>query len=289
MSQALRKFFNHPGLHGALYFSLFFLTLLLMLLLTLITNSARAADIPMAARLDVPFVPTPPEVVDRMLEIADVKPDDYLIDLGSGDGRIVISAVRDRNVKRALGIDLDPQRVSEARDNARRAGVADRAEFRQGDIFEADFSEATVLTMYLLQTVNERLRPTILKELAPGTRIVSHAFDMGGWQPDQTDSVGGRNVYMWIVPARVEGQWQLTTADGEDVPVSLIQAHQKIQGSAMVNGSDTKLQDASLRGNMITFAIGSERYTGTVNGDTIEPMDTGETAPDWQARRLNVS
>lgn len=281
MSLAVRNFFNHPVCHGTHYFFL--------LLLILIIHSARAADGTMASRLDVPFVPTPPDVVDRMLEMAEVKPDDYLIDLGSGDGRIVISAVRDRNVKQALGIDLDPQRISEAQDNARRAGVDDRAQFKQGDIFKTDFSDATVLTMYLLQTVNERLRPTILKELAPGTRIVSHAFDMGEWQPDQTDSVGGRHVYMWIVPARVEGRWQLTTSDGEDVPVSLIQAHQKIQGSAMVNGSDTKLRDASLRGNMITFAIGSKRYTGTVNGDTIEPLHTGETPPDWQARRLTIS
>lgn len=281
MSQAFHKIFYSPTRPGALYFFLLFLTLTV--------NSARAADITTAARLDVPFVPTPPEVVDRMLEMADVKPNDYLIDLGSGDGRIVISAVRDRNVKQALGVDLDPQRVSEARNNARRAGVADRAKFRQGDIFKTDFSDATVLTMYLLQTVNERLRPTILKELAPGTRIVSHAFDMGEWQPDQTDSVGGRNVYMWIVPARVQGQWQLKTNGGEDIPVSLIQAHQKIQGTARINGSDTKLRDTSLRGNMITFAIGSQRYTGTVNGDTIEPLGTGGTEPDWQARRLEIS
>lgn len=281
MSHAFYKVFYSPKRPGALYFFLLFLTLTV--------SSARAADITTAARLDVPFVPTPQEVVDRMLEMADVKPNDYLIDLGSGDGRIVISAVRDRNVKQALGVDLDPQRISEARENAHRAGVADRAKFKQGDIFETDFSDATVLTMYLLQTVNERLRPTILKELAPGTRIVSHAFDMGEWQPDQTDSVGGRIVYMWIVPARVQGQWQLKTNDGEDVPVSLIQAHQKIQGTARVNGSDTKLRDTSLRGNMITFAIGSQRYTGTVNGDTIKPLETGGTEPDWQARRLDIS
>ena len=149
---------------------------------------------------DVPFVPTPEAVVDKMLEVAQVGPNDVVYDLGSGDGRIVIAAAK--KGARAVGIDIDPQRIREARENARQAGIGKRVEFRQGDLFEADLSGATVVTLYLLSGVNQRLRPKLLSELKPGTRIVSHAFDMGDWKPESVDHVGSSTIYSWVVPAR---------------------------------------------------------------------------------------
>ena len=151
---------------------------------------------------DVIYVPTPPEVVEAMLKVANVKKDDVLYDLGSGDGRIPITAVQKYGVRRAVGIDIDPQRIKEANDNAKAAGVTDRVTFRNEDLFQADFSEATVVTLYLLDSLNEKLRPKLLRELKPGTRIVSHAFRMGDWKPEQTLEVDGRTVYFWTVPEK---------------------------------------------------------------------------------------
>ncbi len=162
---------------------------------------AFALFVPPALARDVPFVPTPERVVEKMLEVAKVSPKDVVYDLGSGDGRIVIAAAK-KHGARAVGIDIDPERIKEARDNARRAGVSDRVQFRQEDLFKADFSEATVVTMYLLTGVNQRLRPKLLAELKPGTRLVSHAFDMGDWKPTQTHKVGTSTVYYWVVPER---------------------------------------------------------------------------------------
>jgi len=155
--------------------------------------------------LDVPYVPTPQHVVDEMLRLGDVKKGDFLIDLGSGDGRIVVSAARDHGA-RALGIDLNPERIAEANANAKAAGVEDKVEFRQGDLFEQDLSKADVLTLYLLPSVNEKLKPKILRELRPGTRVVSHSFDMGDWKPDKTVEVDGRTLYLWIVPDKGQRQ-----------------------------------------------------------------------------------
>lgn len=258
--------------------------------LSLLAPVANAADLPSAVTnrpsLDVPYVPTRPEVVNRMLEMADLKPEDYLIDLGSGDGRIVIAAVRDWNVRRALGIDLDPERVREAKENAREADIEDRVTFEQGDLFKKDISEATVLTMYLLQTVNARLRPVILDTMAPGTRIVSHAFDMGDWEPEQSDRVNGSAVYLWIVPARVEGRWQLQTNNGEKISLSLNQRYQKVTGEADINGKTTSLSNASLRGEKIKFSIGDKHYVGTVNGNRMNSRQEGDSVKDWHAQRL---
>ena len=162
---------------------------------------ALALFVPPALARDVPFVPTPERVVEKMLEVAKVGPRDVVYDLGSGDGRIVIAAAK-KHGARAVGIDIEPERIKEARDNARRAGVSDRVEFRQEDLFKADFREATVVTMYLLTGVNQKLRPKLLAELRPGTRLVSHAFDMGDWKPTQTYKVGTSTVYYWVVPER---------------------------------------------------------------------------------------
>ncbi|HEX2334658.1 MAG TPA: class I SAM-dependent methyltransferase [Burkholderiales bacterium] len=157
--------------------------------------------LPSALARDVPFVPTPEKVVDRMLEMAKVGPNDVVYDLGSGDGRIVIAAAK-KHGARGVGIDIDPDRIKEARANARKAGVSDRVDFREGDLFKTDLSEATVVTLYLLSSVNLQLRPKLLSELKPGTRIVSHAFDMGDWTPIKTEKVGSSTVYYWVVPER---------------------------------------------------------------------------------------
>ena len=150
---------------------------------------------------DVPFVPTPEKVVERMLDLAQVGPKDVVYDLGSGDGRIVIAAAK-RHGARGVGIDIDPERIKEARANARKAGVANRVEFREGNLFDADIREATVVTTYLLSGINLKLRPKLLAELKPGTRVVSHAFDMGDWKPDGSAKVGTSSVYYWVIPER---------------------------------------------------------------------------------------
>ena len=150
---------------------------------------------------DVVFVPTPHEVVDAMLKVAKVGKGDVLYDLGSGDGRIPITAAQKYGIARAVGIDINPERIKEANQNLAKAGVGDRVTFRNADLFEANFSDATVITLYLLPALNLKLLPKLLKELKPGTRIVSHAFDMGNWKPAQTLEVDGRSVYFWTIPA----------------------------------------------------------------------------------------
>jgi SAM-dependent methyltransferase len=148
---------------------------------------------------DVPYVPTPQPVVDAMLRLAKVNKNDLVYDLGCGDGRIPITAAKKYGA-RGVGIDIDPERIQEANENARKAGVSDRVQFRQQDLFKADFSKATVVTLYLLPDINLKLRPQLLKQLKPGTRIVSHAFDMGNWKPQKVQQVKGRTIYLWTVP-----------------------------------------------------------------------------------------
>jgi precorrin-6B methylase 2 len=158
------------------------------------------SDLPERAP-DVPYVPTPQTVVDAMLEVADVKPGDVLYDLGSGDGRIVVTAAQRFGV-RGVGIDINPERIQEAEANAKAAGVEQLTEFRQEDLFKADFGEATVVTMYLLPSVNNRLKPKLLNDLKSGTRIVSHAFDIEGWEPERVIEADGRTIYFWVVPEK---------------------------------------------------------------------------------------
>lgn len=155
--------------------------------------------LPNVPESDVPYVPTPHPVVDQMLEMANVDSSDVVYDLGSGDGRIVIRAARKYGA-RGVGIEIDPERIKEARKNAKEASVTDRVEFRQGDLFEADISEATAVTLYLLPSVNLKLRPKLFEELEPGTPVVSHDFDMGEWRPEKTVEVNGDTVYRWTIP-----------------------------------------------------------------------------------------
>jgi len=161
---------------------------------------AQPAKAP-ARNPDVIYVPTPQEVVDEMLKVAKVGKGDVLYDLGSGDGRIPVTAAKRFGI-RAVGIDIDPDRIQEARENARKNGVEKLVTFRNEDLFETDFREATVVTLYLLPDLNVKLRPRLLKDLKPGTRIVSHQFDMGDWKPERTIDLNGRTIYFWTVPSR---------------------------------------------------------------------------------------
>jgi hypothetical protein len=165
-------------------------------------QNPTAETTPQERPKDVPYVPTPQTVVDAMLELAQVKENDVLYDLGSGDGRIPITAAQKYGT-RGVGVDIDPERIEEANANAQKAGVTDKVKFVQQDLFKTDFSEATVVTLYLLPDINLKLRPKLLQDLKPGTRIVSHSFDMGDWAPQQTIQVaGGGTIYLWVVPER---------------------------------------------------------------------------------------
>lgn len=216
--------------------------------------------------LDVPYVPTPQVVVDRMLEIAQVTSTDYVIDLGSGDGRIPVTAAARYGAK-AMGVDLNPQRIAEANENARDAKVTDRVTFANQDLFATEIGEASVLTMYLLPSVNMRLRPRLFDELAPGTRVVSHAFDMEDWEPDQRELVDGRSVYLWIIPARVAGTWRVSGTT--PMTLELEQHHQMLSGTARRAGQALPITDGRVRGNTVTFTVDGTTYSGTLTQGAI--------------------
>lgn len=241
-----------------------------------------------APKLDVPYVPTPEDVVAKMLDLAEVSDSDYVIDLGSGDGRIAIGAAK-RGAK-ALGVDLNPVRVKEAKENAQAAGVQDRVEFREGDLFKTDISKANVLTLYLYNSVNLKLRPTILDTLAPGTRVVSHAFNMGDWEPEVSTQVEGRSVYFWVVPAKVDGEWKVQNG-GQDFTVDFDQTYQNVSGTATIDGKSVPIKDGKLRGNAISFSVDSgsgepKVFKGMVEGDRIKSESgTSAEAEGWQADR----
>ena len=234
-------------------------------------------------KLDVVYVPTPPEVVERMLTMANVKSGDFLIDLGSGDGRIPIMAAKKFGAH-GFGVDINPVRVKEAQENAKKEGVEDKVEFRVQNLYDTDISKADVLSMYLLTEINLKLRPRIEK-LRPGTRVVSHAFDLGAWKPDQEDTVGIRKVFFWVVPARVEGRWRVEAGE-LNFTLRLDQEFQMVSGSAEIGGRSVPVQDAKLSGPDIRFIVeanGQKRsFTGRVSGDTIE----GAGATPWKATKM---
>jgi SAM-dependent methyltransferase len=229
-----------------------------------------------AQDLDVPYVPTPQNVVERMLDLADVTPSDYVIDLGSGDGRIVIAAAK--RGATGHGVDLDPERIAEARKNAVNEGVDDQVMFIEGNIFNTDFSEASVITMYLLPTVNRKLRPELLDRLEPGTRIVSHSFDMGDWEPDKevvvTENGGSsHDIYYWVIPAKVDGSWSWSV-NGTDFSMDVDQKYQEITVNVSDgNGTSYNIEKANLQGERITVrAVNGDRnyiFSGRVEGDQI--------------------
>ncbi|WP_051236079.1 SAM-dependent methyltransferase [Ottowia thiooxydans] len=226
---------------------------------------------------DVVWVPTPDTLVTRMLQLGGVKSSDYVIDLGAGDGKIVIAAAKEFGA-RGLGIEYNPDMVALAQQRARTAGVSDRASFEKADIFQSDFSKADVITMYLLPMLNLRLRPTLMK-LKPGTRLVTHAFDMGGWTADETSQSGGSTAYLWLVPANVGGTWQLSYPQGAgnvNVPFEVTrQRFQVPEGRVQLGEIQTSLRDARVIGDMVRFAFtgtdGVPRtFNGRVNGGKIE-------------------
>jgi SAM-dependent methyltransferase len=234
---------------------------------------------------DVIWVPTPQALVDRMLDMAKVTPRDYVIDLGSGDGRTVITAAK--RGARALGIEYNPKMVALSKRSAEKEGVLGKAEFREGDIFKSDFSDATVITMFLLPDINIKLRPKIL-DMKPGTRVVSNSFTMEDWQADDTSSVSQAEgcesyctAYLWIVPAKVEGTWR--TGDAE---LSLTQNFQMVSGRLKRADRLTPVSGGRLKGDEIRFNVGDAVYSGRVRGDVIEgTVRSGGRTEKWQARR----
>ncbi|MDQ8031119.1 MAG: class I SAM-dependent methyltransferase [Bordetella sp.] len=230
---------------------------------------------------DVVWVPTPQELVDRMLEMAQITPQDYLVDLGSGDGRTVITAAQ--RGTRAHGVEFNPDMVELSRNAARAARVEKTATFEQGDIFKTDFSKATVVTLFLLPDLNVKLRP-ILLQMPPGTRVVSNSFTMGTWRPDETVDVTQQGckayctAYKWIVPARVEGAWKV---DGKDLALS--QQFQMLEGTLTEGGKATPISNARLDGANIEFTVAQARYVGKVEGNAMSGTIDG--GGSWRATR----
>lgn len=239
---------------------------------------------------DVIWIPTPEPVLERMLKTAQVTERDHVVDLGAGDGRLVILAAKQYGA-RATGIEYDAGLVALARREAARQKVpAGRFKMVQGDVFKEDFRDATVVGVYLLPEMLLRLRPALLK-MRPGTRIVSHHFKIADWEPDEVSWVGVRGVYLWIVPADVAGGWRLTTSDGLAVDVDVEQSFQRFKGRAQLAGVKAGLRDATLRGDVIGFAFVDEdgvlrEFSGRVLADRIEgsfrAADAGGT---WTAVR----
>jgi SAM-dependent methyltransferase len=221
---------------------------------------------------DVIWVPTPDELVDRMLRMAQTTPNDFVIDLGSGDGRTPIAAAK-RFGARAMGIEYNPDMVELSNRMASSQGVSGKVRFMKADIFESDFSQATVVTMYLLPGLNLKLRPKLL-DMKPGTRLVSHQFNMDDWQPDEVSNLEGRRAYLWIVPAKVQGAWRLQSGnDGYDL--TLEQKYQMVEGSVKLGAVAAGLRETRLTGDRIAFsfvdAAGVRRdFSGRVNGNGME-------------------
>ena len=266
------------------------------------------ARVPAALGADVPYVPTPPNVVDAMLGIAKVGSNDYLIDLGSGDGRIVIAAAKKFGA-RGFGVEIDGALVNNAQREAERQGVSGKVTFHASNLFITDISKATVLTMYLLPGINLQLRPRLFSELRPGTRIVSHDFDMGNWQPDDKLTLpvpdkpygsSSSDVYLWIVPANASGRWQWRLAVGgapQDYQVAVDQTFQMLEGKPLVGGRSARFGNGRVRGEEVSFImvvdIGGRavrhNFRGRITGDAIKGRVTLHGAEpaelEWSAVR----
>jgi len=271
-------------------------------------SGAGAVDVD-EKRTGGPYVPTPQVVVDEMLKMGRVGPDDFLVDLGSGDGVIVLTAAQ-RYKTRGIGVDIDPQLIHRSNSEAKKRGIADRAAFHVQDVFKADLGKATVVTLYLLPGMMVNLRPKLLKELRPGTRVVSHDYHFGDWAADdqytwdvpEKEKVNGvprATVYLWIVPASVAGKWQLELAapGAAKYELALKQNFQSLDGA--VTGaaakSGLKLTQSSLRGEAITFAFpasgGRHLFKGTVSGDRMEgsvDLAGGKGTAKWSAVRIKA-
>jgi SAM-dependent methyltransferase len=242
---------------------------------------------------DVPYVPTPQKTVEKMLALAEVSGEDLLYDLGCGDGRIVITAAA-RYGTRGIGVDIDPSLVRMSQENAARANVSHLVQFIQKDLFRIDFREASVVTLYLLQHINIQLRPKLLNDLRPGSRIVSHAFDMGEWQSDQMVNGKFNRIYLWVVPANASGvwKWDNTSAEGdaEHFTIEIIQRFQEVTGTASSKGSPVPIEFGKIVGDTIHFTMMSEagpvRFEGKVQGHIIEgTFESAGRRTAWRATR----
>jgi precorrin-6B methylase 2 len=275
----------------------FSLTILFFLILSLTIPTIASAQAPTGAQKaeeykpsvgqegkDVIWVPTPDELVEAMLDMAKITPNDTVMDLGSGDGRIVIAAAK--RGARAIGFEFNPDMVALSKRNAENAGVSGKATFVNADIFASDFSKATVITMYLLPQLNLKLRPTIL-DLKPGTRIVSHAFTMDDWHADQTVEKEYRTAYLWIVPAKVAGLW-IWQSGPSKAELTLNQKFQEIEGMLKIDGKETPIKDSKLQGDRISFTAGGQEYSGQINGDQIEGSVKSGGAQKWSASRTST-
>ncbi|OGA54574.1 MAG: hypothetical protein A3F74_22270 [Betaproteobacteria bacterium RIFCSPLOWO2_12_FULL_62_58] len=264
----------------------------------------RAAEL---ERTGGPYVPTPQVVVDQMLRMAGVGPSDFVIDLGSGDGVIVLTAAKEFKA-RGFGVDIDPELVKLSNNEAKRLGLADRVAFQVQDVFKADLSRATVLTLYLLPSMMSNLQAKVYNELKPGTRVVSHDYHFGDWPADdditfdvpEKEKINGvprATIYLWIVPARVAGKWRLRIdgAAGGNYDLDIKQKFQVFEGSALAGGRSTKLDLPGLRGEAIRFALtagaGRHVFSGRVSGDTMQgtvELATGKGAARWTATRTGA-
>lgn len=258
--------------------------------------------------LDVPFVPTKPEVVAEMLRMAEVGKDDILYDLGCGDGRIVITAAQLYGT-RGVGVDIDPERIRESQENAAKAKVTHLVKFMEQDLFKTDIHEATVVSLYLLTSVNLRLRPKLFAELAPGTRIVSHNYGMDSWKPDQSSVVMvnemTHNIYFWILPANISGTWEWSWPEGSKKGLYILEVDQHFQwpsGKIKVDGQELSLKEISIRGSKLQFTAEKIEgiksttmiFEGQAIGNTLkgrgEIQSGGKTIKKlWEAKRNPVT
>jgi ubiquinone/menaquinone biosynthesis C-methylase UbiE len=255
----------------------------------IVTASMSGYGIENRYNVFIPYVPTPDFVVDRMLEMAEITKEDLVLDMGSGDGRIVIAAAQ-RYGSRGRGVEIDPKLVAESKVNARSAGVSDRTDFIAQDMFVTPIADATVMTLYVLTASNLELRPRILKEMKPGSRIVSHQFSMGSWLADKHESYGDIQIYMWYVPASVAGTW-IVKDGGKAITLLIEQQYQEIKGTAKIGRNTVPLRQTKLKGGEIDFAVDLDDekpllFRGRVSGGTIVPRGApGDTERNWQARR----
>jgi SAM-dependent methyltransferase len=258
-------------------------------------------DLKKGPKLDVPYEPTSYEIAEEMLRMADVRKDDLVYDLGCGDGRIVIMAAKERGAK-GVGVDLDPQRIKESVENAKKAGVTDRVSFFRQDLFKTDFRNATVMMLYLWPEVNLRLRHKLIADLKPGTRVVSHSHTMADWKPDSKSEVSNHNLYFWVIPANVTGTWTwLMPAKNGGTSAAVLQLsqhYQEVKGNLTIDGSLIPISDVMLTGYDLRFTVETKaegqkrvmRFEGRAQGDGIsgsfEVSDSGTAKKHpWEVKR----
>ncbi len=284
--------------------------ILCLLILSVFTFTMKTSGQYCDDEYDVPYVPTEYEIVEKMLKMANVNKKDILYDLGCGDGRIVITAAKKYGA-RGVGIDINPVRIEESNKNAEKEGVTDKVQFIEQNLFEADISEATVLTMYLLSSVNLQLRPILFHDLKPGTRIVSHDFDMGEWEPDQSaiieysldyqNFLDSHTVYFWVLPANVSGDWEVKVTKSESHDPFILhinQNFQKLHGNVTNGKTNISIKGITIKGDRIQFTTESEigkekvtmKYDGTVDSNVIVGKVEFKTSSfsnesSWEAKR----